>query len=255
MKDSPAPPAPGPAAHCSRASACHGESRPPGSPPWRPLHVGLAQQANCRGFRTHGTPQTTDGLPGVPRRASPNLSRPHSVPKAPVRGQAPLLAPAAKSTPQETLTTITGVGPLKPQDSGGLPAWGRPTSPSPVTHATPARRRGLSGVTTQEAGSPEPFTEARQRGLGQHGGQRAARAEAGPPSIPGQSLPSAHSEPQPTPETTPGDQQASGRAGPEQAPRPQHPGLGLGDSTRGLLLGAGTGHSQDGPPGHRKVRC
>ena len=168
----------------------------PGVPPSK---LGWLSKTNAGASALVEPPQTTDGLPGVPRRASPNLSRPHSVPKAPVRGQAPPPALAAKPTPQETLTTLTGEGPLKPQDSGGLPAWGRLTSPSPVTDATPARRRGPSGVTTQEAGSPEPFTKAEQLGLGQHGSQRAAQAEAGPPSIPGQSLPSAHSEPQPTP--------------------------------------------------------
>lgn len=115
--------------------------------------------------------------------------------------------------------------------------WGRPTAPSPVTHATPARRRGPSGMTTQRAGGPKPFTEARQRGLGHHGCQRAARAEAGLLSIPGQSLPSAHSDPQPTPGDHPFGPASLGRDRPRADPLPPEPWPGAW----GLQEGASPG--------------
>lgn len=92
-------------------------------------------------------------------------------------------------------------------------------------------------MTTQTAGSPEPFTEARQRGLGQHGGQRAAQAEAGLLSIPGQSLPSARSDPQPTPGDHACGPVSLGWDRPRAGPLPPEPWPG----SRGLREGASPG--------------
>ena len=125
LKGGPAPPAPGPAAHCSRASACLGEPGPQGAHPGAPSTLGWLGKPTAGASALVETPQTTDGLPGIPRRAGRTLLRPHPVAKAPVRGQAPLPAPAAKPTPLGDPHHHHCIGPTEPPSPRGAPSVGQ----------------------------------------------------------------------------------------------------------------------------------
>ena len=77
------PDAPGPAAHCSRASACRGEPGPQGACPGAPSTLGWLCKPTAGASVLVETPQTTDVSPEFPGGPATTYSGPILWPKPP----------------------------------------------------------------------------------------------------------------------------------------------------------------------------
>lgn len=140
------PARPRPSRPLFRASACRGEPGPQGAHPGAPATVGWLGKPTAGASVLMEPPQTTDGLPGVPRRASRNLLRPHPVAKAPVRGQAPLPALAAKPAPLGDPHHRHCIEPPEPPSPWRAPSIGQAHRSKPCnTHDTSKEERRVCG--------------------------------------------------------------------------------------------------------------